>query len=163
MSLEEFNTKTQRHEGTKSGGSLPWYKDGLPFKCTQCGKCCTGAPGFVWVNDVEIAEMAEFLNIPIPTFKRLYLRQRDNRYLLIEKKSQNHDCVFFKDNKCTVYEARPTQCRTYPFWQENLISENSWKSTAEYCEGINDQSPLNPYSEIQKMLPVDSNEHFVTE
>ena len=36
----------------------PWYKEGLRFKCTECGKCCTGAPGYVWVNKEEVAEMA---------------------------------------------------------------------------------------------------------
>ena len=37
----------------------PWYADGLRFACTQCGNCCTGEPGFVWVNDAEIAAIAE--------------------------------------------------------------------------------------------------------
>ncbi len=36
----------------------PWYKDGLRFKCTQCGDCCTGAPGYVWVNQAEIEGIA---------------------------------------------------------------------------------------------------------
>ncbi len=38
----------------------PWYQDGLAFTCTQCGKCCTGDPGFVWVTDEEIAALAAF-------------------------------------------------------------------------------------------------------
>ena len=36
----------------------PWFKDGLRFKCTQCGDCCTGAPGYVWVNQEEIEALA---------------------------------------------------------------------------------------------------------
>ena len=35
-----------------------WYQDGLAFECTRCGACCTGAPGYVWVNDEEIARLA---------------------------------------------------------------------------------------------------------
>ena len=38
--------------------SEPWYKDGLQFECSQCGDCCTGAPGYVWVNKQEIAALA---------------------------------------------------------------------------------------------------------
>ena len=38
----------------------PWFQDGLHFECTQCGKCCTGEPGFVWVNDEEIDKLAKF-------------------------------------------------------------------------------------------------------
>ena len=26
--------------------SEPWYQDGLQFRCTRCGNCCTGAPGY---------------------------------------------------------------------------------------------------------------------
>lgn len=131
---------------------LAWYEDGLRFGCTQCGKCCTGAPGYVWVNDAEIQAMADFLGIDVPKFKRLYLRQKDNRYLLVEMKSRNHDCVFYKDGKCTVYSARPTQCRTFPFWRENLTTEASWTEAATYCEGINDEAPLVPFDEIVRQL-----------
>mgnify|MGYP003145583089 FL=1 len=37
----------------------PWYRDGLHFSCTQCGNCCTGAPGVVWVDESEIKAIAE--------------------------------------------------------------------------------------------------------
>ena len=35
-----------------------WYRDGLRFECTQCGKCCTGAPGYVWVDDDEVEALS---------------------------------------------------------------------------------------------------------
>ena len=41
--------------------AAPWYKDGLQFTCTQCGDCCTGAPGVVWVTDDELREIADYL------------------------------------------------------------------------------------------------------
>jgi Fe-S-cluster containining protein len=130
--------------------SLPWYKEGLRFQCTECGKCCTGAPGYIWVTDAEITAMAAFLNIPVDLFKRKYIRSRDNRYSLIEKKALNGDmdCIFLKDKKCLVYKARPTQCRTFPWWKENLASEESWKAAGKNCEGINDAAPLVSYSQI---------------
>lgn len=127
---------------------FPWYKGGLRFQCTGCGKCCTGSPGYVWVTEEEMAGMAALLNISSDLFKRRYTRKRDNRYCLTEKKSQDHDCVFLKDKKCLVYEARPQQCRTFPWWEENLKSEESWKCAAEHCEGINDTAPLVSYQEI---------------
>jgi hypothetical protein len=40
----------------------PWYKDGLRFTCTGCGDCCTGAPGYVWVNKEEIEALAAETN-----------------------------------------------------------------------------------------------------
>jgi Fe-S-cluster containining protein len=48
---------------------------------------------------------------------------------------KSEDCVFWRDG-CTVYEARPLQCRTYPFWSELLASEEVWRETAEGCPGI---------------------------
>lgn len=136
----------------KNVNPLPWYKEGLRFECTQCGQCCTGAPGFVWVSEEEMTGMAKFLNITIEKFKRQYVRQRDNRYALVEKKSENNACTFLKDNRCLVYKARPKQCRIFPWWQENLNSEESWKMAALSCEGINDQAPVVSFEEITKVL-----------
>jgi len=131
---------------------LPWYKEGLRFECTQCGKCCTGSPGYVWVTEAEISAMAGFLNISTAEFKKKYVRLCNNRFALVERKSQGYDCVFLKDNKCLVYGARPTQCRTFPWWKENLNSEESWKLAARECEGINENAPVVPLSHIEKSL-----------
>lgn len=131
---------------------LPWYQEGLKFKCTGCGNCCTGAPGFIWVSAVEMKEMAIFLNMPLDLFKRKYVRQRNNQYALIEKKSENHNCIFLKDNKCQIYPVRPSQCKTFPWWKENLNSVESWKLAAQFCEGINEQSPCVSFEEIQSNL-----------
>lgn len=133
---------------------LPWYKEGLRFKCTECGKCCTGASGFVWVTKEEISAMADFLNISIELFKRKYIRNRGNRLALVEKKSKegDYECVFLKDKKCQVYQARPAQCQTFPWWQENLTTEESWRLAAKECEGINEEAPLVPYSQIVQLL-----------
>lgn len=32
--------------------------------------------------------------------------------------------------------ARPTQCRTFPWWPQNLISDYDWQLAARECEGI---------------------------
>lgn len=132
---------------------FPWYQDGLRFKCTECGKCCTGQPGFVWLTDQEMEAIASHLKISLQQFKIKYTRQRDNRYLLteIENKNGEFDCVFLKDKKCQVYPVRPKQCRTFPWWQHNLNSEESWKLAAKECEGINDDAPLISYLQIESV------------
>src|SRR5580698_7318774 len=99
----------------------PWYQDGLKFECTQCGNCCTGAPGFVWVNEAEIAALAAEVGMEnVEKFEQKYVRKVGNRRSL--KEFSNGDCVFFdgEARKCTVYGARPRQCRTWPFWNSNL-------------------------------------------
>ncbi len=132
---------------------LPWYKDGLRFSCTQCGKCCTGPSGYVWVDDQEIEEMAKFLKISMEEFVRKYLRKVGSGFALLEvKRGGEYDCVFLKNKQCQLYSARPKQCRVFPWWPENLSSPKAWKKTAERCEGINEEAPLIPLSQIQNQI-----------
>lgn len=128
-----------------------WYAEGLKFKCTGCGKCCTGAPGYVWVSLEEMEEIAAFLNISLKEFMRLYVRRVGQRYSLIESK-KTFDCVFLKDRQCRVYGARPKQCRTFPWWQANLKSPEAWQKAAETCEGISEDAPVVPFETIEDQL-----------
>ncbi len=129
----------------------PWYTKGLKFQCTGCGKCCTGAPGYVWVSQEEITAIAKFLKIPEDKFIIRYLRKVGKRYSLVEF-SKNYDCVFLKDNKCSIYSVRPTQCRTFPWWAQNLSSPEAWEEAAKYCEGISKAAPTVPLETIDDQL-----------
>lgn len=115
--------------------SQPWYKDGLRFQCTGCGDCCTGAPGYVWVNQAEIDALAKRLGMSSVEFERKYVREVGVRRTLKERR--NFDCVFLDaaTRKCTVYEDRPRQCRTWPFWNSNLKTPEAWNRTCEVCPG----------------------------
>ncbi len=117
-----------------SESELPWYRDGLKFECTRCGACCTGAPGFVWVGLEEVTRLAEHLKLTLDEFGQKYLRRVRNRLSLIEK--PNGDCTFWDTaTGCTVYSARPEQCRTWPFWSENVETPNDWARTCQVCPG----------------------------
>lgn len=128
----------------------PWYANGLNFKCTECGQCCTGAPGYTWVNEEEIVTIAQHLKLSIDEFSRKYLRIVDGRIALLER--ANYDCIFLKDKKCQIYSVRPKQCRTFPWWKQNLQSEEDWQNAAKICEGINPNAPLVQFNVIQKNL-----------
>ncbi|MDG1874409.1 MAG: YkgJ family cysteine cluster protein [Mariniblastus sp.] len=113
----------------------PWYKDGLKFKCSGCGDCCTGAPGYVWVNQEEMNMMAEEVDLSLEEFQDQYTRKIGIRRSL--KEFGNGDCVFFdhETRKCEVYAARPRQCKTWPFWDSNLRTPKDWEQTCEECPG----------------------------
>lgn len=131
----------------------PWYRKGLRFKCTQCGKCCTGKSGYIWVSNEEIDAIAEKLGLSTKQFSMRYLRYREGRYSLIEKRSiDGYDCIFLENKKCTIYQVRPKQCKTYPWWKESLSSEKEWEQTAKACEGINPQGNLYTSEEIKSYL-----------
>jgi Fe-S-cluster containining protein len=107
----------------------------LRFKCTGCGDCCSGAPGFVWVTNDEIALLAAEVDMTEEVFERKYVRLVGVRKSLKERK--NYDCVFLdaETRKCTVYKARPRQCRTWPFWDSNVRTPETWAATCEACPG----------------------------
>jgi len=132
--------------------TAPWYKHGLRFTCTQCGHCCTGEPGFVWVNDDDLAAIAEYLDEPLAEVRAMYTKLAARGLSLREKSSG--DCVFYdRQAGCTIYEVRPPQCRTWPFWESNVASPESWERTCAVCPGSG-QGELIPEEEITRRLKV---------
>jgi hypothetical protein len=113
----------------------PWYGDGLQFTCTRCGACCTGAPGFVWVNDDEIRQIAEFRGETVDQVCQTFVRLVGTAFSLVER--ANGDCVFYdrEGSGCTIYPVRPRQCRSWPFWQSNLRNAATWDETCKVCPG----------------------------
>jgi hypothetical protein len=114
-----------------------WFKDGLNFECQQCGGCCTGEPGYVWLSNTEIDLISERLEVDREEFIKKNLRKTSSgRYSLIER--ENGDCVLLdeKTRCCIVYDLRPIQCRTWPWWPENLKSESCWGKAMKDCPGI---------------------------
>ncbi len=118
-----------------------WYADGLSFSCTQCGNCCTGPPGYVWFNDDEARAMAAHLGMSLHAFLAEYTHRIMGKRSLNEQQSeQGYDCVFLRRDEagkalCSIYEVRPAQCRTWPFWKGNLRSPASWQRVQRGCPG----------------------------
>ena len=136
-----------------------WYADGLRFSCTQCGRCCTGPTGFVWYTPEEGMAMARFLNMSFAKFEKQYTRRLGSRRSLNEYKTRyGYDCVFLTRDEngkagCSIYSVRPSQCRTWPFWPENLASPEDYAHVADTCpgvkKGINGQGEFVPIEEIR--------------
>jgi Fe-S-cluster containining protein len=119
---------------------------GLRFECTMCGNCCTGPPGFVHFTEAEARAMAGQLGLEDAEFRARYTHSTPVGPSLREVRTKHgYDCIFLKrdDGKatCSVYESRPLQCRTWPFWKSNLKSERNWQSIRRTCPGV-DQGPL---------------------
>ncbi|MCZ6507188.1 MAG: YkgJ family cysteine cluster protein [Acidobacteria bacterium] len=126
--------------------SEPWYREGLRFACTRCGACCRG-PGYVWTDPGEVEVLAARLSLEVDEFGRRYLRRVGRRLSLVD--GPDGACVFW-DNGCSVYPARPRQCRTFPFWAENLTGEAAWNETAKLSPGVN-QGRLYELQEIEDL------------
>ena len=114
-----------------------WYADGLRFRCTQCGDCCTGAEGYVWVNQAEIDAMAARLGMTPEAFEAKDVYKVGVRRSLKEGRGGDGVLLDPVTRKCTTYDERPRQCRTWPFWDSNLRSPEAWAEAAEACPGCN--------------------------
>ncbi len=129
-----------------------WYEDGLRFECTRCGKCCSGFPGFVWVNNEELQAIADARGEPLEEVIGLYTRMVHGRRSL--RDNLKDDCVFYDPAVgCTIYEVRPRQCRTWPFWESNLQTPKDWERTTQVCPGAG-HGDLIPVEEITRRLKV---------
>jgi len=132
-----------------------WYEEGLRFECTMCGDCCTGPPGYVSFTDDEARTIARRLGISKAAFYRDYAHKGPRGWSLNEVRAERgYDCVFLDRATvpgkavCGLYEDRPLQCRTFPWWPENLESPKAWARAARSCEGIG-RGNLVPIEEIR--------------
>ncbi|MEA3288070.1 MAG: YkgJ family cysteine cluster protein, partial [Candidatus Marinimicrobia bacterium] len=110
-----------------------FYADGLNFECTGCGACCKLGGGFVYPSLEDVGFAAKHLGLSVKTFSDTYMEMHKDQYVF---KNDGDNCIFYGEKGCTIYDARPSQCRTYPFWKANLKSSYRWKITCEECEGI---------------------------
>lgn len=106
--------------------SLP---TGVRFECTGCSKCCR-VRGDVWATRRETQRMARAVGVSADDFEKRYVSRRKvdvpPGWARLASQSDG-GCVFLdKDGKCTVYDARPLQCRAYPFWPEVSGSRETW-------------------------------------
>jgi Fe-S-cluster containining protein len=131
-----------------------WYKDGLRFQCTGCGKCCTGSPGVVWVSGEEEKEIAAFLGISLHDFQKRYTKLIGEGKRVLREIGKEWDCIFLEGKKkCFIYPVRPQQCKTFPWWKGVLCSKEQWRQTGEYCEGVDHpDAPLFSQEEIDQRL-----------
>jgi len=131
----------------------PWYHDGLKFQCLGCGRCCTGQPGYVWVTRREIEILAATLQLDVAELERRFVRCAGRRKSLLEL--PNGDCTFYDgtSRRCTVYAARPAQCRTWPFWVSNVRTPRAWEATCAACPGSG-RGPTIPSDQIEARMAV---------
>lgn len=91
-----------------------------PTACFTCkGQCCVGESGYIWVTPLEITALSKGLGLEREEFIKEYLLKVGYRYTIKEEPlNDGFKCVFYDTTKqmCSVYEQRPTQCRTFPFW-----------------------------------------------
>jgi len=109
-------------------------------KCETCeGNCCIGESGYIWITVDEIEKLSKYLNISVDKLFKEYLIKYGYRFSIKEKKlnQNNYACIFFDTTlkRCTIYDVRPNQCKTFPFWEH---FKTNIKEVKEECPAILD-------------------------
>ncbi len=128
-----------------------FFDKGPRFECQRCGACCTGAPGTIYVDKNEVDRIAKYLSARTSCFIEKYLYPFRDGYSIREYTDGR---CFFYNGGCTVYPVRPSQCKTFPFWVENLRSPKKWRRMSGECPGIG-QGPLYSREQILEIVRSD--------
>lgn len=127
--------------------SLPWYEDGLEFSCTGCGKCCK-VDGDVWLAPEEVTNIIQHLKekeelSTIEDFRKKYVRAEiapangDSSESWMCLKRKEGACVFLDHSgQCGIYDSRPVQCYTYPFWPSLLEDSDVWSEESVLPDAV---------------------------
>jgi uncharacterized protein len=137
--------------------SKSFYEKGLKFECQGSGKCCVsrGEYGFVYLTKRDQKVMSKHLNLSLVNFKKLFVKETDNVPHLVQPKD-TEDCIFLKNKRCDVYEARPVQCKTWPFWPENMNAKSWKRDVVAFCPGarVKEKAAIRGPKEIEIQLKI---------
>jgi len=107
---------------------------GLRFTCLRgCTNCCRER-GFIYLTEEDLSRAAAMLGMGRRAFEKRYVYR--TRHLLRLRKPRGAQCPFLREDGCGIHPAKPTQCRTFPFWPEMLSDRKEWTEAAGYCPGI---------------------------
>jgi Fe-S-cluster containining protein len=116
----------------------------------------------VFLSPQDLATLTQAARLTEDEFLRRYCRSVDlglaRRVSLREK--PNLDCILWENSGCSRYEARPLQCRSFPFWSACVTSRQEWENHAKSCPGMGHGS-IHPREEIDGWLARRLSEGFL--
>ena len=110
-----------------------------------------GAYGYVYLTLADRRRMARVLGLSTREFTSKHCEKTDGLFHL---KGPDRDCQFLEGKRCGVYEGRPAQCRTWPFWPENMNARVWTQEVATFCPGVG-KGRLYSAKEIEGLLKLD--------
>lgn len=116
------------------------YTMNKKFECQpDCGACCVshGDYEFTFLTEEDIVKMENHLGVSRDEFvmRSVFEWTRSSSGSQFHIRNDGPRCRFLVGKKCGIYEARPVQCRTFPFWPENM-PKTAWRALGEFCPGI---------------------------
>jgi len=128
----------------------------VQFKCQDCCSNCCKTGGVVLISEEDVTKISKYLKISRDEFYKKFTKEEGKKIYLIDREID--DCIFLKNDKCSIYPVRPIQCKTFPFWPQNVKSEKRWNMVMNECPGIGEGKEYSR-QDIEKVFegkPVDS-------
>ena len=99
VSIEKIDAAVHRH----------YEEVAAKIDCCTCGNCCEVAQPKL--NEKDVSRLATGLTLTHESIiERFLVPGEDQDIYTFNAKP----CPFLKDKKCSVYDSRPTDCRSYP-------------------------------------------------
>ena len=136
------------------------YSKGMRFQCQKSSNCCVsrGSYGFVYLSKKDILRLSKYTDLSIKDFIKLYCEKTDG-FVHFKENRKNGRCQFLEKKRCSIYAARPTQCRTWPFWNENMNAKTWNNNISKNCPGIGKGKVIKK-DQILKFLKQDKDNEF---
>jgi Fe-S-cluster containining protein len=151
----------------KEDENAPFYAGGLHFSCTRCSACCRFESGFVFLTEKDASVLGGALNMGLEKFIKTYCRwipAENGDFRLTLKEKSNYDCIFWAVKPvegCAVYDKRPLQCRSFPFWLSIVNDKTSWEMAARNCPGMG-RGKLHSPDSVKNWLFARENEPIIS-
>jgi Fe-S-cluster containining protein len=134
----------------------------MRFECQEScgGNCCkiAGSGTYVFLTKEDAVRISDYTKEPLYAFAAIgefsstrFTRKKTAQWFL---RTESNECRFLKEGKCSIWEARPTQCRTFPYWPEN-IKPKGWDAVAKICPGVNVGDKNESFPNLKKQLEAD--------
>ena len=106
----------------------------LRFSCQPGCTACCNQQGFVYLTERDLKRAAKFVGMTPEAFEERYVYR--TAHLRRLRKPRDKQCPFLEESGCGIHPAKPTQCRTFPFWPEHVEEVDAWNDLKKYCPGI---------------------------
>lgn len=100
-------------------------KDYVCFRCTGCGECCRQVKESVALEPLDVFRITQYLRERDPSIRCIEdvldrymvpIILTDTGYMMyaMATEGEDHHCVFLRNSRCMIHEAKPRACRVYP-------------------------------------------------
>ena len=86
-----------------------YLKVSSQIDCRKCANCCKVMSPCLAAADIR--RLAEHLGLAVAEFREKFVRRTEDND---GDEFNGQPCPFLKDNACSVYEVRPSDCQAYP-------------------------------------------------